>query len=231
MFFIDIIYQTSIRVLSESSGAGKTTVSSALIVKILVTNPGKVLVVTPSNAAADAAAASFEAFLKSVPQVKNVLRTVRIYSQRRELSLVTSKNDTQSPLFMTLHDSVRSHKEWKRLLHIIPDPDIDRFKKGTEVRYLVDAFIKAIEKDILRTTDVIFTTLVTSRDQRLSFLSGQFSTILVDETGQALEFDFVPLIELRPGRLVFVGDHQQLRPMVSAFCVPFLQFSMHTVGL
>jgi len=182
---------------------------------ILLRNPGKVLIATPSNAAADAAATSLQTFVKLLPKLAGKISIVRMYSVRTELSMLA--NRTKELPFSTLHQKVRTHDNWERLLRTLPDgehPDTGRYDLSTESRYLVDAVVQGVEKEILQKCDVIVATLATATDQRLEFLYGKFSTILVDETGQVLEYDLIKLLKFRPKRLVFVGDHQQLRPMV-----------------
>lgn len=167
-------------------GTGKTR-TSACIVKSLVEQGHKVMVVAPSNIAVDQL---------SLEISKLNVKILRVLSRNRE--------GTES-----LVDEICLHSKIKNFLK-------NESQNGGEVKNvnyddLDDDTFYNIGKGIIQSADVIACTCITAGSP--IFKGMRFSAVLIDEAVQATEpMSLIPLL-YRCNKLILVGDHKQLGPL------------------
>jgi len=176
-------------------GTGKTVTSATLVYHLTQMTKGKVLVCAPSNVAVDQLTEKIN---------RTGLKVVRVVSRTRETMLSHVR-------FLSLHEQVAL---------MPPSPEMTRLKNlqkkngeltaDDERRYRNLVF--QMERKVLAAADVICTTCSSSADRRLE--NFDFSAVLIDEATQAVEPEILLPIVRGCKKLVLVGDHQQLGPVV-----------------
>ena len=178
-------------------GTGKTVTSASLVYHLTKQNLGQVLVCAPSNVAVDQLTEKIH---------KAGMRVVRVAAKSRE-QVLSSVSELCLHVMVQNLDSpdkaeLRKFQLLKDELGDLTAADARRYRK-----LRLEA-----EKEILRNADVICTTCVGAGDPRLSKF--RFKQVLIDESTQAMEAEcLIPLV-LGAKRLVLVGDHCQLGPVV-----------------
>jgi regulator of nonsense transcripts 1 len=184
-------------------GTGKTITSSSIVFHLAQINRTskmknvKIMVCAPSNIVVDHLAETIN---------KTGVRVVRLCSKSREI--ISSEAEP-----LTLHYQVRSleSKSLNRLkqLQSLLD-EHGELSKEDENQY--KKLYNHAEKQILENAEVICCTCSSSFDQRLN--SYTFSQVLVDEATQAVEPEcLLPLLK-GAKKVILVGDHMQLGPVV-----------------
>ncbi|KAJ5511802.1 hypothetical protein N7453_003905 [Penicillium expansum] len=178
------VLQRPLSLIQGPPGTGKTVTSATIIYHLAKINGGQVLVCAPSNVAVDQLCERIH---------RTGLKTVRVTAKSRE--------DVESAVgFLSLHEQVRMNdsnielvklNQLKAELGELSSQDEKRLKQLT----------RSAEREILTNADVICCTCVGAGDPRLS--KGKFRTVLIDESTQSAEPEFV-----------LVGDHQQLGPVI-----------------
>ena len=179
-------------------GTGKTVTSAAIVYHMAKQKLGQVLVAAPSNIAVDQLTEKIHA---------TGLKVVRPVAKSKEnepshvdhLSLHVVLRHVDAPEVAELRKLTKLKEETGDLTM----QDLKRFKR-----------LKAqAERAILKAAEVVCCTCVGAGDPRLAGM--RFKQVLVDEATQATEAEaLVPLV-LGAKQLVMVGDHQQLRPVVT----------------
>ncbi|KAL0252219.1 hypothetical protein GEMRC1_001431 [Eukaryota sp. GEM-RC1] len=186
-----------ISMIQGPPGTGKTLTSASLVyylVQLLNKNPGKntfVMVCAPSNVAADQLTEKIH--LTGVP-------VVRIFAKSRE--------------------SIASSVEHLALHNVILQVEAERNKSNqtplaalTQLEARARRVLKvAAEREVLRNTKVIVTTCVGAGDPRLR--GCKFRYVLVDEATAATEPETLIPIVSGATKVILVGDHCQLGPVV-----------------
>lgn len=174
-------------------GTGKTVTSATIVYHLSRLNPGPVLVCASSNVAVDQLTEKVHAA---------GLRVVRVSARSREVV-------ESSVAFLALHEQVAKTAN-PELSRLRTKRETSELSGDEERRYI--RLVRTTERDLLRAADVICTTCVSAGDERLRAV--RFQTVLVDEATQATEPESMIPISLGCKQLVFVGDHQQLGPVV-----------------
>ena len=193
---INIAASQSFSLIQGPPGTGKTTTIAALVAHLLDNKKSPILVCAPSNVAADHATFS-------IAQTNS--KVVRVSSWNRDgiPSIVDQFNVTNLALQL---DNEKSRK-LKDLMQKKSLGDLTASEDGDykDIR-------TALESEIIRNADVVVSTCITSSDSRL--LHQKFPIVIVDEATQALEPHILIAAQHGTNKLILVGDHCQLGPVV-----------------
>ncbi|SJX60274.1 probable NAM7-nonsense-mediated mRNA decay protein [Sporisorium reilianum f. sp. reilianum] len=189
------VLQKPLSLIQGPPGTGKTVTSASIVYQLSKMNPGPVLVCAPSNVAVDQLTEKIH---------MTGLKVVRLTAKSREA--------LDSPIsFLTLHEQVANNDTNIELQKLIQLKNEQGELSSSDERKC-KALIRACEKEILSTADVICCTCVGCGDPRLAKI--KFRTVLVDEATQATEPEcMIPLV-MGCKQVVFVGDHLQLGPVI-----------------
>ncbi|TKY90469.1 hypothetical protein EX895_000467 [Sporisorium graminicola] len=189
------VLQKPLSLIQGPPGTGKTVTSASIVYQLSKMNPGPVLVCAPSNVAVDQLTEKIH---------MTGLKVVRLTAKSREA--------LESPIsFLTLHEQVANNDTNIELQKLIQLKNEQGELSSSDERKC-KALIRACEKEILSTADVICCTCVGCGDPRLAKI--KFRTVLVDEATQAAEPEcMIPLV-MGCKQVVFVGDHLQLGPVI-----------------
>ncbi|RXK41944.1 ATP-dependent helicase [Tremella mesenterica] len=192
---VKAVLQKPLSLIQGPPGTGKTVTSASIVYHLAKMNPGQVLVCAPSNVAVDH-------LCEKIHQTG--LKVVRLAAKSREA--LASGID-----FLALHNQVAkadTHPELQKLIQLRNDQG--ELSQSDERKY--KSLVRACEKDILATADVICTTCVGAGDPRINRI--KFRTVLIDEATQSAEPEcMIPLV-MGCKQAVLVGDHQQLGPVI-----------------
>lgn len=195
MSAVKSVLQKPLSLIQGPPGTGKTVTSASIVFHLAKMNPGQVLVCAPSNVAVDQLTEKIH---------KTGLKVVRVAAKSREAL-------DSSVSFLSLHNQALkadTHKELQKLIQLKSEQG--ELSGSDERKYR--ALVRNAEKDILNAADVICTTCVGAGDPRLAKF--KFRTVLVDEATQSAEPEcMIPLV-MGCKQVVFVGDHQQLGPVI-----------------
>ena len=180
-------------------GTGKTVTSATVVYHLARQNQGQVIVCAPSNVAVDQLAEKIE---------RSGLKVVRVCAKNREA--------LRSPVeHLTLHYQAARLSEAPgydelRKLQLLKD-ELGELDSEDERRYR--ALRRKVEREILSAADVVCATNSGAGDPRLAEF--RFRQVLMDESTQATEPEsLVPLV-MGAKRVVMIGDHCQLGPVVT----------------
>lgn len=174
-------------------GTGKTTTINLIAMQLVRESTRPILVCAPSNVAADDLATHL---------YSSGIKTVRLVSERRAhlesgadylwpLNLIAQK--THGPHASDLQDYIRDNLLPAKRKAFLP-------------------WLRRQEKELFKNARAICCTCSMAGDPRLKLL--QFQAVFVDECTQASEPEaLVPLVR-RTNKVVLVGDHKQLGPVV-----------------
>ncbi|KAF5894207.1 helicase with zinc finger domain 2, partial [Clarias magur] len=171
----------------------------------------------PSNKSVDIVA---EQLLK----LKGILKPLRIYCDQMEMREYPYPGSDLKLCLRSLRDE--KPKEALRhisLMHLVRQPDnphsaeISHLENGMQEfnteRY--KAVLKEARKHELQKHDVILCTCSTALKPIL-METMDFRQILIDECAMATEPEaFIPLVSHKPEQIVLLGDHKQIRPIVT----------------
>jgi predicted DNA helicase len=215
----NIVNAKNLMVVHGPPGTGKTTTLIEAVMALLEKEQDQILVTAPSNAAVDliteklskrgvnvlrlgnplkikgaAAECTLEKHLELHPDAHLLLELRKEYEKFRELgrNLRLADRRSKTPSFRHRANNLNSFNQFNR----------------KDLRLLE----KSHTKEILKNVQVVATTLYGSHDSKLK---KQYSTVFIDEAGQAAEFTcWMPIRKAK--RLVMMGDHQQLPPVIKA---------------
>lgn len=195
MAAVKAVLQKPLSLIQGPPGTGKTVTSASIVYHLARMNPGQVLVCAPSNVAVDHLCEKIH---------QSGLKVVRLCAKSREAL-------DSSVAFLALHNQVAANDTRPELQKLIQlRNDQGELSQSDERKY--KSLVRACEKDILNTADVICTTCVGAADPRLAKF--KFRTVLIDEATQAAEPEcMIPLV-MGCKQVVLVGDHQQLGPVI-----------------
>ncbi|GHJ90272.1 hypothetical protein NliqN6_6674 [Naganishia liquefaciens] len=195
MHAVKSVLQKPLSLIQGPPGTGKTVTSASIVYHLAKMNPGQVLVVAPSNVAVDQLTEKIH---------RTGLKVVRLAAKSREAL-------DSSVSFLALHNQVAgatTHRDLQKLIQLKTEQG--ELSAQDERRYR--NLVRNAERDILNAADVICTTCVGCGDPRLAKF--KFRTVLIDEATQAAEPEcMIPLV-MGCKQVVFVGDHQQLGPVI-----------------
>lgn len=172
-------------IIQGPPGTGKTVVLASIAYNIFKKTNKKILVCAPSNIAVDNLAEKID---------KTGLNVIRFSSKNKKLL-----ND--SILHLYFDQKVKSNE---KLLNFLKEKNYSK-KKYLKLK-------KKIEHQIIEKANVICCTCIGAGANILSFI--KFGSVLIDEAAQATEPEsLVPIIK-GIEKVVLVGDHKQLGPVV-----------------
>ncbi|TPP64354.1 Regulator of nonsense transcripts 1 [Fasciola gigantica] len=174
-------------------GTGKTVTSTCLIYHLHRITGAKVIALAPSNTAVD------NLCMRLVQTGLNVVR------------LCASVRETPSNLPKELMVHVKASQINPELARLEKQHDHGELKPGAELKHYLK-LKKITEIRVLQEADVICCTCVMAGDSRME--SVNFTNVLIDECGQALEPECLIPISRDVSRLILVGDQCQLGPVV-----------------
>lgn len=212
----NILRAQDVAIIHGPPGTGKTTTMVAAV-KLTLQQEKQVLVTAPSNTAVDLLTKRLLAKGVSVIRVGNPARV----------------NEDLIPF--SLDSQIAQHPDYKLLKKIRRDADEYKkmaakykrnfgkeereqrklmFAEASKLKHEAYALEKYIVDSLLNNVQVITSTLVGSVNKFIRYK--RFSTVFIDEAGQALEpACWIPL--LKSERVVFAGDHCQLPPTIKSF--------------
>ncbi|KAG0419777.1 Regulator of nonsense transcripts 1 like protein, partial [Dictyocoela roeselum] len=187
----------SLTLIQGPPGTGKTSTSATLVYNLVTKKMGKVLVVASSNAAVN----------NLVKQMlKANINVVHILANSRQKDNFGSH---------TLHQMIKARmkKELKKLKK-------KRSGSGCSGIQIDESYLKSIieslrseyENDILTSADVVACTCIISGEMILRKI--EFQNVLIDEAVQCIEPATVIPLTYGCKRLILVGDHKQLGPVI-----------------
>ena len=180
-------------------GTGKTVTSATVVFHLARQHQGQVIVCAPSNVAVDQLAEKIEL---------TGLRVVRVAAKSREALRSSVEHLTLHYQAARLAEAP-GYGELKNLQRL--KDELGELDSKDERRYR--ALRRAIEHEILSAADVVCTTNSGAGDPRLAAF--RFRQVLMDESTQATEPEsLVPLV-MGAKRVVMIGDHCQLGPVVT----------------
>jgi len=151
------------------------------------------LVWAPANTAVDN--------LRDKPEKIGSRTSVRVNARARERQEPREKNK-----HLSLHRMVlEQHPELR--------PLYQTRKLRPEERKRLACLRRSIENKIISYADIVCCTCSAAGDDRIACM--KYSALLVDECGQATEPESLIPISLTKGKVVLVGDQEQLGPIVS----------------
>jgi regulator of nonsense transcripts 1 len=197
---------TGVSIIQGPPGCGKSYVATHIVAN-LVELGGKILVCTPSNSAAD----HLTSYL-----AKSEINVLRMKSKKREFEV-----DSE------IHQHTVVGQLWNCPAYQVVKLRVKK-NNGTKSDR---KFVENYEKLALEQADVIVTTCCSAADKRLADIV--FKSVIVDEATQAVEPEvLIPLFRIKivavagkppmllpippPVRLILIGDHKQLSPVVQS---------------
>ncbi|XP_065122965.1 3'-5' exoribonuclease HELZ2 isoform X1 [Paramisgurnus dabryanus] len=135
------------------------------------------------------------------------LRQERSKPELRDITLhhrIRMSHNPYAQPILDFDERIRKQKESENDQHSLTDAEIEEYKKLLNTARLYE----------LKRHDVILCTCTTAASPNLTkSLSAQ--QILIDESAMATEPQtLVPLVSFKPEKVVLLGDHKQLRPIV-----------------
>lgn len=182
-------------------GTGKTVTSATIVYHLTRQNQGQVIVCAPSNVAVDQLAERIEV---------TGLKVVRVSAKSRENLTERSPVEHLTLHYQAAHlRTAPGYAELAKLQRL--KDDIGELDSKDERRYR--ALRRQVEHEILKAADVVCCTAAGAGDPRLAEF--RFRQVLMDESTQATEPEtLIPLI-MGAKRVVMIGDHCQLGPVVT----------------
>lgn len=197
---VKAVLQKPLSLIQGPPGTGKT-VTSASIVYHLSKQPraGQVLVCAPSNVAVDQLAEKISA---------TGLKVVRLAAKSREAVTSSVEHLCLHNMIRSIADNTGYRSELKKLFEL--KDEVGELSMSDQRS--LDHKKRKLERELLKSADVICCTCVGAGDSRLKKF--KFRTVLIDEATQATEPEcLIPIISSCK-QLVLVGDHCQLGPVV-----------------
>ncbi|KAG9394994.1 UPF1 [Carpediemonas membranifera] len=179
-------------------GTGKTVTAATIVYYLNQLEPDEqILVCAPSNVAVDQLCEKINA---------TGVKVIRFCAKSREFVQTAVEPLTLHYHVQHVHDP--SREELQRLQArkdeggSLPDDQEGKLRK----------LRLGLERDILKTANVVAATCVSSGDTRLS--KCRFKYVLIDESTQACEPEVLVPIVQGAEQLILVGDHSQLGPVI-----------------
>jgi regulator of nonsense transcripts 1 len=174
-------------------GSGKSYTLVEIVRRALA--DGKVLVCAPSNIVADDLAAKISRLVPK-PDV------VRVPARSREV-VETTVNHLMLHTICSAEDSYYAQRKRQ----------IQRCAIKGASKVAAKKYCRSVEMKRIRKAQVVVMTCVCAGDERVA--GSMFHTVVVDEATQAVEPGCLIPVTLASVRVVLIGDHKQLGPLVN----------------
>jgi len=191
------VMRNPLTLIQGPPGTGKTVTSASVVYHLAKQNKGQILVCAPSNVAVDQ-------LTEKIHMAQ--LRVVRLCAKSREAV-------SSSVEFLSLHYQVRAlHEQLGSELHKLQLLLDEQGELSSRDEKLYKKLKDAAEREIIQNAQVICCTCVGAGDARLR--NFRFNQVLIDESTQSTEPEcLIPLVA-GANRVVLVGDHCQLGPVI-----------------
>jgi len=206
---LNTVQQTAVRMalsqplslIQGPPGTGKTVTSATIVYHLTRQNQGQVIVCAPSNVAVDQLAEKIEV---------TGLKVVRVAAKSRENLSERSPVEHLTLHYQAAHlRNAPGYAELAKLQRL--KDELGELDSKDERRYR--GLRRQVEHEILKAADVVCCTASGAGDPRLAEF--RFRQVLMDESTQATEPEtLIPLI-MGAKRVVMIGDHCQLGPVVT----------------
>jgi regulator of nonsense transcripts 1 len=191
---VSLAMSQRVALIQGPPGTGKSHVCIAIAKA--AAKEGKVLVCAPSNVVTDHLA-------EKLSELEG-LSVVRLVARSREELLTNTAIAVHELCSQQSSMYAQAREKMKEL-------DRKRKSDAREMRRLHDLCF-GIEADLLDKADVIVTTCIAAGDPRIS--GRRFRSVIIDEATQDVEPSCLIPAVLSTHRVVLVGDHKQLGPVV-----------------
>ena len=190
--------QSVLALIQGPPGTGKTATVAAHVFHLVRQGAGSVLVCAPSNAAATRIAEYLRGLGLQVLRHFSKAREVEAAAVHAELRLAHHAAGVDSDNARTVGKLI----ELKAEFGAAADSD----------ERLLGELQEAVNDEAMRRADVVVCTTMTAGSTEIA--RHVFKLVVIDEAAQATEADTVVPLILGAERLVLVGDHRQLGPVV-----------------
>eukprot|EP00939_MAST-03C_sp_MAST-3C-sp1_P002336 g2336.t1 len=209
------VLETPMALVQGPPGTGKTVTSAAILYHLAKQkNIGQILVCAPSNVGVDQLTEKIHRTgirvvrlaARSREDVESNVEALCLHNMVRALAGATSSNGGRGRGRAKRND-LRKLFQLKDTVGELSPRDERKFHK----------LVRASERKLLKSAQIICTTCVGAGDPRLRKF--RFRTVLIDEATQATEPECLIPIVNGCRRLIVVGDHCQLGPVVTCKAV------------
>jgi len=194
-------------------GTGKTTTITAITHYLSSRNDGKVLICAPSNAATERV---------TMALAKTNIFFCRVVSKSREEIETESDRYSTHVLCQEIKNTKESN-EYRRFEQLKLERPLTREEQSKH-----SELFEALQKQVIRSSNVVVCTCTTAKDGRLEGV--RFPYVIIDEATQCIEPELLIPITKSCEKIILVGDHAQLGPVVtnpqcvkSGLCVSLIE--------
>ena len=211
-----ILSANELAIVHGPPGTGKTTTLVQAIKALIEQDKKQILVVAPSNTAVDLLSEKLQEEGINVLRVGNPAKV-----SERLMSLTLDAKMTDHPYIKEAKRFKKQAQEYKSMAHKYKrefgrserDQRKALFDEAHKLMKEVEKTEQYIIEDVVSKAQVITATLVGSNHYTVRDL--KFHTVVIDETGQALEpACWIPILKAQ--KLILAGDHCQLAPTIKS---------------
>jgi len=211
-----ILQAQDLAIVHGPPGTGKTTTLVQAIQGLIERGEKQILVTAPGNAAVDMLSARLAAEGLNVVRVGNPARvSEELMSLTLDSRIATHSTAKEIKRLKKQAGEFRdmAHKYKRNFGKAEREQRKALFTEAAKIMKDVERMEQYIVNDVLQHAQVITATLVGAAHYTVRHL--RYSTVVIDEAGQALEpASWIPIVKGR--RLILAGDHCQLPPTIKS---------------